>query len=127
MFSVISCRSLSSTGDWVFGSGGNDYVTNRAAVAQDVGMRLRMFLGDCFFATDSGLDWFNLLGANGPKAQLAVNLAVNAAILGTPGVTGLLQTSLTISNDRKISLQYSVNTVFGATSGSFSFDVNTLV
>lgn len=125
MGASISCRAIDGTGDWTFGAGLNDYVTNLNEVAQDVGMNLRMFLGDCFFATDVGIDWFNLLGQVGPSAQLALNLAINAAILNTAGVTGLKQTSLSVSG-RTLTIQYVVTTVYSTLSGQFVFDVGTL-
>jgi hypothetical protein len=62
-------RSVDDDNDWNFGKGRNDYVRNIRAVEQNIRTRLNSFLGDCFFSTGSGLDWFNLLGN---KNQIAI-------------------------------------------------------
>lgn len=104
-------RALDLNHDFLFGQGLNDYKSGRLAVAQDIQCNLLMFLGDCFFATNQGVDWFNLLGG---KNELAVNLSVNAAILNTLGVTGLLQTSARLDErTRDLTLMYRVQTVYG--------------
>lgn len=105
-------RSIDGLGDWQFGKGKNDYVSNNKAIIQNIATRLRSFLGDCFFATDAGLDWFNLLGS---KNQLALELAVRAVILNTAGVESLVDVSVELNhNTRRISMQYTVNTVYTA-------------
>lgn len=119
----IICRALDNTGDWTFGAGLNNYVSNLREVEQDIGMNLRMFQGDCFFAKDAGIDWFNLLGT---RNQVGLNLAINAAILGTTGVTGLQQVFLSVSESRVLSVQYTVSTVYSTLTSQFSFDVGTL-
>lgn len=116
-------RAVDADGDWQFGAGLNDYKQNLLAVAQDIQNNLNMFLGDCFFATNVGIDWFNLLGG---KDQTAINLAVNAAILNTSGVTGLLQVNTILSETRVLTLQYNVNTVYGVLQGTFTYDTGTL-
>jgi len=86
-------------------------------------MNLNMFLGDCFFATNVGIDWLNLLGG---KDRVSLNLAINTAILNTVGVTGLVQTSLTLNSSRQLTVNYTVNTVYSTLSGQFQFDTATL-
>jgi hypothetical protein len=115
----IICRALDVNHDWEFGAGLNNYVSNNAEVAQDINMNLNMFLGDCFFATNVGIDWFNLLGG---KNELAVNLSINATILNTLGVTGLLQTSTSLVN-RKLNVQYQVQTVYGTFQNTYVYDI----
>jgi hypothetical protein len=105
-------RALDNTGDWLFGKGQNDYKQNNAAVAQLIQTRLMLLLGECFFATNQGVDWFNLLGG---KDQQAVNLAVSATILNTPSVINLIQTSISLDDNRKLTITYSVNTTFTGT------------
>lgn len=86
-------------------------------------MNLKMFLGDCFFATNVGIDWFNLLGGTD---LTSLNLAVNTAILNTTGVTGLLQTSLNLGVDRILSVNYTVTTVYSTLVGVFTYNTGTL-
>lgn len=118
----MSIRAIDGVGDWEFGQGLNNYKTGNAAVAQDIQNNLSMFLGDCFFATNSGIDWFNLLGN---KNQLAINLAVNAAILNTAGVTGILQTNIVLSENRVLTITYQVQTVYSVLQNTFVYNVGT--
>ena len=115
-------RALSGSGDWLFGKGLNDYASNQAEIALDIQMNLSSFLGDCFFSVNSGIDWFNLLGG---KNQLAINLAVNAAILNTSGVTSLLQTNISLSQARILTIQYKVQTVYSVLQNTFVYDLGT--
>lgn len=103
-------RSLDGLGDWRFGKGKNDYLVNNKAIIQSIATRLNSYLGDCFFAIDAGVDWFNLLGS---KDQLALELAVRAVILNTPGVTSIVDLSINLAEtNRQITMQYTVETVY---------------
>lgn len=115
-------RALDSTHDWMFGKGLNDYRTNIDAVEQNINTNLLMFLGDCFFAITEGIDWWNLLGG---KNELAINLAVNTAILNTQGVTGILQTNITLNAARQLQVTYQVQTVYSVLQSSFTYDIGT--
>lgn len=103
-------RSTDSTGDWEYGAGKNNYKKNRDAVAQNIRTRLKMFLGNCFFAMEAGIDWFNLLGG---KDLIALNLAVRATILNTEDVISLNQITLSLDDTRNLFLTYEVTTVYG--------------
>ena len=105
-------RAIDGNNDWTFGKGANNYVRNSAAVSQLIKTNLQSFLGDCFFASNEGLNWFNLMGG---KSRLAVELAVSATILNTTGVKSLTQLSVNLSATRQITIQYSVVTVYSNT------------
>lgn len=116
-------RGIDANGDWLFGKGGQDYVSGNLAVAQLIQSNILMFLNDCFFAMDQGIDWFNLLGN---KNQTAISLAVNAAIINTTNVTSLVQSSINLARTaRSLSIAYQVTTVYTGTSapmvGSLSY------
>lgn len=108
-------RALSGSGDWTFGKGQNDYKTANAAIAQAIQSRLLSFLGDCFFDSGAGIDWFNLLGS---KNEIALNLAVSATILNTQDpsgnfpITRLNQLSINLDSNRKVTISYNVTTVY---------------
>ncbi len=103
-------RAIDADNDWQFGKGRNDYRANIEAVEQMIKTRLQSFLGDCFFAINEGLDWFNLLGS---KNQLALELAVRAVILNTEKVTSIVTSSTSLdSSTRRITMTYVVNTVY---------------
>lgn len=103
-------RGIDADNDWLFGKGRNDYKVRTSAIAQHIKTRLQSFLGDCFFATEEGIDWFNLLGG---KNLLELELAVRAVILNTPQVTRLLSSSVELDRTtRVVSMSYSVETVY---------------
>ncbi len=113
-------RAIDGDHDWTFGKGRNNYKKDLAAVVQNIDTRLSMFLGDCFFALDQGIDWFNLLGT---KEQLAINLAISATILNTNDVTGLLQLSTELNpTTRLYTVYYRVQTSYSTTSATFSLN-----
>lgn len=106
-------RALTPLGDWTFGKGIQDYKSGNDAVAQSIQTKLLFFLNDCFFATNRGIDWFNLLGG---KNQALLNLQVSATILNAPGVLNMLQLSINLINlTRALTIVYSVNTIYTGT------------
>lgn len=107
-------RALDVDGDFTFGKGIQDYKSANAAVAQSIQTKLLFFLNDCFFATNRGIDWFNLLGG---KNQALLNLQVSATILNAPGVLTMIQLSINLMNStRALTIAYSVNTIYTGTS-----------
>lgn len=103
-------RSLDINGDWTFGKGKNDYKSEKDAIAQIIATRIKQFLGDCFFAIDEGIDWFNLMGG---KDTAGLKLIISTKILNTPGVTGLREIFVNRSNTRLITISYEADTVYG--------------
>lgn len=105
-------RQVDINGDFTFGQGLNNYVRNSSAVMQNISTRLRSVLYDCFFDTQNGVDWFNLLGQ---KDETALNLALAAAILNTDGVTKLINLAVTRDAARKVTVSYQVQTQYSVT------------
>lgn len=117
-------RALDSQGDWTYGKGKNDYKSGLLAIAQDIQCRVSSFLGDCFFATNEGIDYFNLLGA---KNELALNLAIAATILNTDQVTGILQLGISLNANRLMTVQYRVQTALSLSlEDDFTYDLGTI-
>lgn len=121
-------RALDSFNDWTFGKGQNDYNTGQAAVVEMISTRLLSFLGDCFFDTGAGIDWFGYLGG---KDQLALNLAVSATILNTPDengnqlITGIDQLSIVLNHvTRNLSISYQATSIYSTVTATFSYDLN---
>lgn len=103
-------RALDSSGNWTFGRGKNNYKQMNDAIQQNIQTRLYSFLGDCFFSVNDGMDWFNLLGS---KNTVKLRLAVAACILNTDGVVSVNEISVSFDTAmRKISIGYSVNTIY---------------
>ena len=68
-------RSISNDEDmssrnWVFGRGYSSYKSGQYAVEQDIKSALLEFENDCYFALNSGIDWFTRLGYTGQKELL---------------------------------------------------------
>jgi len=114
-------RALNGTGDWEFGKGKNDYKRGLNAITQNIKTRLMSFLGDCFFDTTAGIDWFNLLGG---KDRLALELAIATTILNTRNVTGLKLLDVSETPNRRITIRYRVQTTLGETGEVFQYDAN---
>lgn len=114
-------RALNSSGDWLFGAGVSNYLSQNAAVAQTIQTRLNAVLGTCFFDLGAGVNWFNLLGA---KNQTSLNLAISTVILNTPQVTGILQLSSSLNAKRQFSCSYQVQTVYSTVSSNFVFNTS---
>jgi hypothetical protein len=105
-------RAIDGINDWQFGKGRNDYKPGKKALSQMIQTRLQSFLGDCFFAINEGLDWFNLLGS---KNQIALELAVRAVILNTEGVTGIVSLNINLEpSTRSITMTYTLNSIYTA-------------
>lgn len=98
-----------TTGDWTFGQGKNNYLSGVPAIEQSIKTRLSSFLGDCFFATTAGIDWFNLLGS---KQILQLRLAIATTILNTDNVSGIVELKVTLDLLRELKVQYTVTTNF---------------
>jgi len=99
--------------DWTFGKGRQNYLRREEAIAQSIKTRLMSFLGDCFFDINAGLDWWRFMGG---KERLALLVQARSIILGTEGVTGVIDLDVIHNPDtRGISLSYRVNTLFSET------------
>lgn len=121
----MKVRAIDSSNDWQFGKGLSDYKKDIQSINQNLKTRLQCFLGDCFFDTTSGIDWFNLLGS---KDRLSLNLAISTTISNTEGVTSIIQLSTNLdSATRKITITYEVSTVYSKNvSGVFDFTVGNI-
>jgi hypothetical protein len=102
-------RGLDSNGDWTFGSGKSNYLTNDNAIALNINTRLYSWLNDCFFDTQAGIDWKNRLGSLGQETLLQNDL--KRIILQSYGVTGITAFSTSLIN-RQFNAQYQINTIF---------------
>lgn len=105
-------RGLDANGDWVFGISNQAYVKDDAMIAQMIKTRIMSFLGDCFFAGQEGIDWFNLL-ERGTENETALERSISLTILQTEGVVGINSVDLTRSG-RSIIIAYDIRTIFSA-------------
>lgn len=104
----MSVRSIDNNWDWNFGAGIQSYVSKEKEISQMVKTRLLSFLGDCFFATDEGIDWINLLGKYGEERLLR---SIKLTILNTEGVVGINKFDV-FRNGRNLTVTYDLRTIY---------------
>jgi hypothetical protein len=105
----MTFRNLNEKHDWTFGTGQNNYVRDEQEIILNLETRILSFLGDCFFATDEGIDWWNLLDRN--KLD-KLEYAVQDVIIKTPGVNGINSVDAILGANRKLTLNYDIQTIF---------------
>ena len=105
----MTFRNLDEKHDWTFGTGQNNYVRDEQEIILNLETRILSFLGDCFFATNEGIDWWNLLDRN--KLD-KLEYAVQDVIIKTPGVNGVNSVDAILGATRKLTLNYDIQTIF---------------
>lgn len=107
-------RALSPTGDYVFGKGSGAILRNTPqTVGQAIYTRLRLQLGEMFYATDVGVPFTTqVIGYVNQQTRDQVFINV---ILNTPGVTQLVAFDSAINPaTRQYAFTATVNTVYGS-------------
>lgn len=102
-------RNIDSFGDWTFGQGLANFVSQNDAIGLNIKTRILSWLGDCFFDTTAGIDWLNRLGSKNQRTLLEFDL--KRIILQSEGVTGINSLSTQLF-DRSFTANYSVNTIY---------------
>ena len=106
-------RAIDADSDWLFGRGKSSYFRNNDAIQADIKTALQIFMGEVFWDTNFGVDWWNLIGGKNPAAQAGIVLQCRTVILGVEGVTQINTVQPTYRGaDRSLSVSYSVNTIF---------------
>ncbi len=105
----MAFRNLDANHDWVYGTSRNAYVTENQEIALNIETRILSFLGNCFFDTDAGIDWWNLLDYN--KREKLEN-AVQDTIIQTPGVTGINSVDVITGANRQLRISYDIQTIY---------------
>ena len=107
----MKVRALDVNGDWTFGVGLQNYSQNLDALEQSISTRLKQWKYNCFFATEEGVDWNNLLDIG---TQALLDLDIKRVVLQTGGVLRITDYSSTIDTmSRNVSIQATINTVYG--------------
>lgn len=107
----MTFRNLDADGDWAYGAGRSNYVSENQEIALNIKTRILSFLGDCFFAVNEGIDWFNLLDY---RYQDRLENSVQEVITDTPGVTGINSVDVITTADRQIRLRYDIQTIYSS-------------
>lgn len=104
-------RTLTTQGDWTFGSGVYGYSTEEKAVELNIKTRLLSWKGDCFFAADDWVDWLGRLD-KGQEANLKNEL--KNVILQSFGVVAVNSIEGTLDRDsRNFTVTYNIDTIYG--------------
>lgn len=116
----MKIRALTSDGDWMFGQGKGSYLAGVAAIIQDIDTALQILLGEAFWATTFGVDWFNLIGGQAPIAQQNIILQTRQIIISRTGVTKINSVTVTfVDYRRSLRIVYDISTVFGNYTNTF--------
>jgi len=102
-------RSLDANQDWRFGAGKACYTTTGEAIRISVETLLRTFQGECFFAMDVGLPWFDLINM---RNKDAVVLFIKSSILEIYGVTKVNELEYTHDIYRQSTIKYDISTLY---------------
>lgn len=106
-------RKQDASGDYVFGHQQSDFYRDVPdAVAQAVKTRLMLFAGEWYLDTSDGTPWrTEVLGKYTRETYDAV---IRSRILGTPGVTEILDYSSSFDgSSRSLSIKATINTQYG--------------
>lgn len=99
-------RNIDADGDWVFGKGRNSYLRGNEALMMNIKTRLLSFLNDCFFDTEAGIDWWNLLGGKDKKKLLA---SIQRVVLRSSNVKRIVEMQSHLNNsNRRFAITLSV-------------------
>lgn len=102
-------RSLDTNHDWNLGLGIQSYLTNDAAIAENIQTRLLSILNDCYFDLGAGIDWIRLLSQKGTLQE--IQLSCKAIILNSYGVVRV--NSITpVLVGRDLTVNYNIDTIF---------------
>lgn len=106
-------RAITGDNDWTFGRGIGSYFTANDAIVADVKTALQFFLNDCFFAMDTGIDWWGLLSAKNPVARNNIILKCRETIAQREGVVRINSvTALFDPYTRKLRVEYNIDTIY---------------
>ena len=104
-------RNSTTLGDFTFGKGLSDYLTNENAILHNIKTRLLSWKGDCFYAEAEGVDYNNLLDV-GTKNLLDSD--EKRIILQSEGVIKINNFESTLDNsERAYSGEATITSIFG--------------
>ncbi|QKS62210.1 hypothetical protein [Cupriavidus gilardii] len=108
-------RKLTEDGDYSFGNQAADFYKDTPdAVAQAVMTRLRLLRGEWFLDTTEGTPWATEV--LGKYTGATYDAAIRQRILGTQGVTELVNYSSNLDTERRhLSVTATINTIYGTT------------
>jgi len=102
-------RAVDSNGDWTFGQGLSNYLTNEQAINANIATAIKSFYNDAFWNTTFGIDWINLLGTK--NTQATIQLQTTNLLANAYGVVKVNSVSTNLTG-RFLTLTYNINTIY---------------
>lgn len=117
-------RQLSSDGDYTFGQGGLNYLTEKEAVLQAVKTRLKLLMGEWWEDLEDGFPLFQviLLQRGNEDGRKTIDLLVQERILATERVTGIESFESKMIN-RQYQAKAVINTEYGQITDTVALEV----
>lgn len=117
-FTITDPRQLAlntATGDILLVNGRFSFISGREAIAQDIVVRLRLFLNEWFLNLDAGVDWWSYLGEKFTNTnEVALHSEIERVVTEAPGVESITKLSLTLDPvTRGLSISFTAPTAFG--------------
>lgn len=107
-------RTLSPSGDYVFGAGPSEFLVNTPeTVAQAVSTRMRLFTNEWFLDTEEGLPLSTKILGAGTQSQY--DQAIQERILGTQGVISITEYASLLDQNRNLTVSALIETLYGPT------------
>jgi len=103
-------RALDSNGDFTFGAGLANYISEKDALNQKVATRLKSFKNDNPLNMDDNIDWIDLLGRKGTEDTILKE--IDRVVMQTSGVTKVTKLEILRTVDRMQSLSLSYVTIY---------------
>ena len=102
----MSVRKLTTDGDWTWGQGRANYISNSAEIAQNVSTRIKSFKNDWFLDTGKNIDWFAILGNY--ATEQTMRREIERVTIETDGVKSIEKLDIVVGTDRKatINIEY---------------------
>ena len=114
-------RKLDANGDYTMGDRKAFLVNSPEAVAQAIMTRLKLLLGEWFVDTSDGTPWATEVLTKRSVGR-SPDAVIKQRILDTQGVTEIVEfTSNFDGNSRRLSINATVNTIYGQATISGSF------
>lgn len=107
-------RKLTDTGDYTFGKGAGNFLSNSpATVGQAIQTALQLMQGEWFIDTSAGVPFDTRILGTGTKAMY--DIAIQSAILAVQGVVGIVKYLSSIdAATRNVTIACTVDTIYGA-------------
>lgn len=106
----MKVRALDENGDFTFGSGKANYISNRKAISQTFTTRLKSFKNDNPLSMNSDIDWNDLLSRKGTEKLILGE--IERVVMQTNGVTRITNLEVIKTSSRVQSLSLSYDTIY---------------